>query len=120
MASMENSCHIEKLSNNNYESSVLISNNLWTYVNGSNVKNEQNEVEWTSKDEKALALIILSTKENQLNHIKRAKTSKQASTAKGSSVRTIIPDEEETITKNGETRGRFREPDREIRRGRGI
>lgn len=42
------------------------------------MKNEQNQAEWILKDEKALALITLSVKSSQLNHIKRAQSSKEA------------------------------------------
>lgn len=38
----------------------------------------RNNDAWTSKDEKALALILLSTSKNQLNHIKKATTSHEA------------------------------------------
>ncbi|XP_076657826.1 uncharacterized protein LOC143361962 [Halictus rubicundus] len=61
----------EKLDSNNYESwkvqikSILRYNELWGYVNGSIVKNEQNEVAWTQKDEKALDTIILSMNKTQ-------------------------------------------------------
>ena len=75
--------HIEKLTEN-YESwklhmrSILIYNDLWPYTNGIRIKTEENEQEWISKDEKALALIFLSVHQSQLNHVKKAKTSKEA------------------------------------------
>lgn len=76
--------NIEKLSEDNYESwklqmkSVLICNELWSYANGSEVKTEENRVEWTRKDQKALAMITLSISRGQLNHVKKAETSHAA------------------------------------------
>lgn len=84
MAAIAGTQHIEKLDETNFETwkltmkSVLICNELWSYVYGTTVKTEQNRAEWTLKDEKALALIMLCVKSNQLSHIKRAKTSKEA------------------------------------------
>lgn len=81
---MANVQHIEKLDETNFESwklmmrSVLICNELWSYVSGAIVKTEQNRAEWTLRDDKALALITLSVKTNQLSHIKRAQSSKEA------------------------------------------
>lgn len=75
---------IQKLGEKNYESwkiqvrSLLIYNELWAYTNGTELKTEQNAVDWTKKDEKALALILLSVEESQLNHVKRAQTSLEA------------------------------------------
>lgn len=76
--------NIEKLSDSNYESwkfqmrSVLIVNDLWSYVSGETTFTEQNEAEWKVKDAKALAMIMLSVSKNQLAHIKRARISKEA------------------------------------------
>ena len=73
-----------KLDNTNYESwktemrSLLRINDLWDYVNGRVIRNEENHVTWREKDEKALDLIILNIKKNQYIHIKNAETSYQA------------------------------------------
>lgn len=58
--------NVEKLNETNFESwkfmtkSLLIFNSLWTYVNGTDVKTEENQNEWMLKNEKALALITSS------------------------------------------------------------
>lgn len=76
--------NIEKLTENNYElwkvqmKSVLVFNELWSYVEGTQEKMESNAQEWTNKDSKALALINLSITHGQLNHVKRTTTSKDA------------------------------------------
>lgn len=76
--------HIKKLTEKNYESwrlqmrSVLIYNNLLPYTSGIKIKTLENEVDWMNKDEKALALILLSVSYSQLNHVKKAKTSREA------------------------------------------
>ncbi|KOX72925.1 hypothetical protein WN51_01943 [Melipona quadrifasciata] len=73
-----------KLDNTNYESwktemrSLLRINDLWDYVNGTEIRNEENHVTWREKDEKALDLIILNIKKSQYIHIKNAETSRQA------------------------------------------
>lgn len=73
-----------KLDNTNYESwktemrSLLRINELWDYVSGMVIRNEENHVAWREKDEKALDLIILNIKKNQYIHIKNAETSHQA------------------------------------------
>lgn len=75
---------IEKLSDTNYESwkiqikSVLVCNELWKYTSGEEIQTSENSATWISKDEKALALILLSTSKTQLNHIKKATTSHEA------------------------------------------
>lgn len=75
---------IEKLTEDNFEvwkiqmRSILVCNDLWGYVNGAVIKTEENALAWTEKDQKALALIMLSVSRGQLNHIKRAETSKAA------------------------------------------
>lgn len=75
---------IEKLTEENYESwnlqikSVLVCNELWKYVTGTEVKTESNAIAWTMKDDKALALIVLNISRGQLNLIKKAGTSKEA------------------------------------------
>lgn len=75
---------IEKLTEDNYESwkilmrSVLVCNDLWGYVNGTMIKTDENTAVWTEKDQKALALIVLSVSRGQLNHVKRAETSRAA------------------------------------------
>jgi len=84
MATSSNTYNIEKLSDSNYESwkiqmrSVLIVNDLWSYANGDVVPMSETEAEWKVRDGKALALILLSTSENQVNHIKRAVTAAEA------------------------------------------
>lgn len=76
--------NIEKLNDTNYESwkiqikSILICNELWKYTSGAEIRTTENSDVWTLKDEKALALILLSTSKNQLNHIKKATTSHEA------------------------------------------
>lgn len=56
---------IKKLTEENYESwkiqmrSVLVCNDMWDYVNGTIPRTTENTV-WTVKDQKALALIVLS------------------------------------------------------------
>lgn len=76
---------IEKLNEENYESwklqmkSFLVCNELWGYVIVSTiVKTEENAAAWTTKDDKALALIVLNVSRGQLNLVKKAKTSKEA------------------------------------------
>lgn len=74
--------HVEKLAEGNYESwrmqmkSVLIFNDMWGYVDGSIERPEDASaaVQWKIKDEKALALIILSVSKNELSHIRRMTT----------------------------------------------
>lgn len=84
MATWNNSQSLEKLNEDNYESwklqmkSILICNELWSYANGDEVKTEGNRQEWTKKDQKALAMIVLSISRGQLNHIKKAETSHAA------------------------------------------
>lgn len=78
--------HIEKLVDENYEAwkmqmrSVLIYNDLWGYTSGEIVQSttEAGASNWTNKDEKALALIVLSVSKPELGHIRKATTSKQA------------------------------------------
>lgn len=76
--------NIEKLTESNYElwkiqiKSVLVFNELWQYVDGTEVKPLVNAQEWIKKDSKALALINLSITHGQLNHVKKAMTSKGA------------------------------------------
>ncbi|CAK9833204.1 Retrovirus-related Pol polyprotein from transposon TNT 1-94 [Anthophora retusa] len=75
---------IVKLNSMNYEAwkiqmkSVLRFNDLWGYVNGTVPKPEENCAAWITKNEKALDVITLSIQPDQYNHIKRAKTSKEA------------------------------------------
>lgn len=84
MATSTGFANIEKLTEDNYElwkvqmKSVLVFNDLWPYVDGTEAKPEQNAEEWTKKDSKALALINLSITHSQLNHVKKATTSKRA------------------------------------------
>lgn len=84
MAGAHGLASIEKLSENNYEiwkiqmKSVLIYNDLWAYIQGTEIKTEQNAQEWERRDSKALALINLSITPGQLNHVKRAQTSEEA------------------------------------------
>ncbi|XP_070158031.1 uncharacterized protein [Polyergus mexicanus] len=76
--------NIEKLNDTNYESwkiqikSVLVCNELWKYTSGTEIRTTENSDMWTSKDEKALALVLLSISKNQLNHIKKATISHEA------------------------------------------
>lgn len=75
---------IEKLTEENYESwkiqmrSVLVCNDMWDYVNGTIPRTAENTAVWTVKDQKALALIVLSMSRGQLNHVKKAETSEAA------------------------------------------
>jgi hypothetical protein len=84
MATAAGFANIEKLNENNYElwkvqmKSVLIFNDMWGYVDGTEVKPEADAQDWTKKDSKALALINLSISHSQLNHVKKTATSKQA------------------------------------------
>lgn len=76
---------IEKLNEDNYESwkikmrSILVCNDLWGYVNSTVELTDENASTWTMKDQKALALIVLSVSRGQLNHVKRVEISKVAS-----------------------------------------
>lgn len=78
--------HIEKLIDGNYEAwkmqmkSVLVYNDLWNYTSGGIVKPEEvvDASNWVTKDEKALALIILCVSKAELEHIRKVTTSKQA------------------------------------------
>jgi len=78
--------HVEKLEEGNYESwrmqmkSILIFNDLWGYVDGSMARpiSGSEEAQWRMRDEKALALIVLSTSKNELGHIRRMTTAKAA------------------------------------------
>lgn len=60
--------------------SVLIFNDLWGYVDGSIERpiDGNGQTQWKIKDEKALALIILSVSKNELGHIRRMTTAKEA------------------------------------------
>jgi len=58
--------------------SVLVINDLWGYVSDEIAPTEANQAEWKQKDRKALALITLSTSQNQITHIKKAETSAEA------------------------------------------
>ncbi|KZC13720.1 hypothetical protein WN55_06210, partial [Dufourea novaeangliae] len=58
--------------------SILVYNDLGPYVCGKVVNSERNKIEWETKDEKALALILLSINKTQLNRMKKAKTSLEA------------------------------------------
>lgn len=78
--------HIEQLIDGNYEAwkmqmkSVLVYNDLWNCTSGGIVKPEEvvGALKWVTKDEKALALIILCVSKTELGHIRKATTSKQA------------------------------------------
>jgi len=84
MATATSLANIEKLTEVNYElwkvqmKSILVFNDLWQYVDGSEVKPAENAQEWLRKDSKALALINLSITHGQLNHVKKAVSSKEA------------------------------------------
>lgn len=79
---------IEKLDEGNYDSwhvhmkSVLVHNELWKYANGSlkcdPTWTREQKAEWENRDEKALAIILLSVKGSQLNYIKKCKYSAEA------------------------------------------
>ncbi|XP_017754502.1 PREDICTED: uncharacterized protein LOC108546766 isoform X2 [Eufriesea mexicana] len=56
--------------------SALIYKDLRGYVNETESKAKQNDAIWVRKDEKAL--IFLSITKNQLGHVKRAETSREA------------------------------------------
>lgn len=58
--------------------SILIYNDLWPFVDGTEIKPIENAKEWTKKDSKVLALINLSILQSQLGYIKKAKTAKAA------------------------------------------
>lgn len=78
--------HIEKLYDNNYEvwriqmKSVLVYNDLWGYVTGTIVKPEvaAEAAAWTTRDEKALALIVLGVSKTEIGHIRKQTTAKGA------------------------------------------
>lgn len=84
MAAATSLANIEKLTEANYElwkvqmKSVLVFNELWQYIDGTDVKPLANAQDWIKKDSKALALINLSITHGQLNHVKKAATSKKA------------------------------------------
>ena len=84
MASASGLASIEKLNEQNYDlwkvqmKSVLVFNDMWSVVDGSELKPQENASDWTKKDAKASALINLSISYGQLNHVKNAKTSKEA------------------------------------------
>ena len=84
MASASAFSNIEKLSESNYElwkvqmKSVLVYNDLWQYVDGTEVKPQENAHDWIRKDSKALALINLSISHSQLSYVKKAETAKGA------------------------------------------
>lgn len=73
--------NIEKLNDTNYESwkiqikSVLVCNELWKHTSGIETRTAENNDVWISKDEKVLALILLSISKN---HVKKATTSHEA------------------------------------------
>lgn len=79
---------IEKLDETNYDGwsiqmrSVLIHSEIWSYVSGDLPRPDDNAgallKAWKSKDEKALASIVLSVKTSQLTHIKQSTTSTAA------------------------------------------
>lgn len=90
MAAASSLANIEKLTETNYElwkvqmKSVLVFNDLWKYAEGTETKpladteTKPLAQEWIRKDSKALALINLSITHSQLNHVKKAVTSKEA------------------------------------------
>ncbi|CAK9820287.1 Retrovirus-related Pol polyprotein from transposon TNT 1-94 [Anthophora plagiata] len=83
MASMHNLAGVEKLIEKNYElwtvhmKSILVINDLWPYVDGTERKPAENANEWIRKDMKALALIHMNITQSQLHHVKKAKTAKE-------------------------------------------
>lgn len=58
--------------------SVLVYNDLWGYVASTIVKPENAEqaTAWITKDEKALALIVLDVSKTEIDHIRKQTTSK--------------------------------------------
>ncbi|XP_076686075.1 uncharacterized protein LOC143378147 [Andrena cerasifolii] len=96
--------HIQKLGEKNYESwkiqvrSLLIFNELWSYTNGKEAQTKENALEWSKKDEKALALILLSVENNQLNHVKRAETSHEAWEKLKSQLHRLKKEPQQTMT----------------------
>lgn len=77
---------IDKLDSENYDGwkiqmrSVLIHCDLWGYVSGTHVVPTDGNAltTYTSKDQKALATIVLSVKASQLLHVSKCKTSEEA------------------------------------------
>lgn len=78
---------IEKLDESNYDAwriqmqSVLVHCDLWPYVSGGKAKPAAGDAElpaWETKDQKALATIMLSVKTSQLLHTKHCKESAEA------------------------------------------
>lgn len=79
---------IEKLDENNYDAwkvqmrSVLVHCELWQYASNTAPRPAATEADalatWITKDEKALATILLSVKSSQLLHIKNCKSSSAA------------------------------------------
>ncbi|KAL0116419.1 hypothetical protein PUN28_009806 [Cardiocondyla obscurior] len=84
MATVSSLANIDKLTETNYElwkiqmKSVLVFNDLWKYTEGTEIKPTADAQDWIRKDSKALALINLSITHSQLNHVKKATTSKEA------------------------------------------
>ncbi|CAK9814306.1 Retrovirus-related Pol polyprotein from transposon TNT 1-94 [Anthophora quadrimaculata] len=84
MASIHNLAGVEKLAEENYElwkvhmKSILIINDLWPFVDGTEKKPAENANEWVKKDMKALALINMNITQSQLHHVKKATTAKEA------------------------------------------
>jgi len=58
--------------------SDLVLNDLWANIDGTVFKSKTNADVWVNTDWKAIALINMSIPHEQLNHLKRATTSKQA------------------------------------------
>ncbi|KAH8236066.1 hypothetical protein KR032_006030, partial [Drosophila birchii] len=81
-------CSIEKLDEENYAvwsvqmKSILVQSDLWPIVCGRTVKNEGDSQEqnalFDTRDEKALASILLGVKSSQINFIKNCTSSKEA------------------------------------------
>lgn len=84
MATAAGFANIEKLTETNYElwkvqmKSILVFNDLWQYVDGTEIKPPGSAQEWIKRDAKALALINLSITHGQLNHVKKTATSREA------------------------------------------
>ena len=82
------SFQIEKLDDANYDSwcvhmrSIMVHSGTWKIVNGTNkllgTMNAEQKATWEDQDERALASIMLSVKNSQLNLIKSCKTSNEA------------------------------------------
>lgn len=78
----QSTSRIELLSKDNYDTwsmqveALLIKNDVWDYVNGINVKPEQNAETWLKMDRKAKADLVLSIQPSELKQIRGCETSR--------------------------------------------